>query len=668
VRDFKNILSENKSRYDKLFGYYNPMFGINSDIPRIPFKVYKSQKTPILIPEPMHDLEQVKNVLSSGEGISLEEYSHAEGLNFDKERFKFTNSRLDHDFEFWAFTGAKIKPKKGDSDSDKKTNSHLVPFLLNPPQRKVLAKLESMRVNGRPIRVILLKSRQWGGSTLVQIYMSWIQIRHKKSWNSLIAAHLNQASSNIRGMYSTLIKNYPIDKMDYGSFEGTQNIRVLRNRNNKITIGSMQTPDSIRSEDVAMAHLSEVGLWRKTEGKSPEDLIQSIVGTIPNLPLTLLCLESTAKGVGNYFHNTWLEAKKSRNLEPCFIGWFEIPDYTVDFESQQEKEDLFKNMNDYEQYLWKAGATLEGIKWYRMKLAMFNGDTARMASEFPSNDKEAFQSSGQRYFAFQTVQKAREFNLDPILTGEVYADALQGPESLNNIKIDKDPNGNLKVWSMPDPEPYKNRYLVTVDIGGRSKKADDSVIKVFDRVWLSEGGMLEPAAVWAGKIDFDQLAWKAVQICKLYNDAFMIPETNKMREDTSKFDEGDQFYTLVDEIIDYYDNIFCRTNPEQVRQGLPRVYGFHMTQPMKNTILSALNAAYRDQTYAEFDVRACDQADSFENKGNGKTGAVEGAHDDHVIVSALGAWGGIHYMEPCYKVDPEDAKKLMRKGPGVLVK
>ncbi|MBR5241403.1 MAG: hypothetical protein IKW05_05650, partial [Muribaculaceae bacterium] len=60
----------------------------------------------------------------------------------------------------------RIKNKMGDGD---------IPFKLNRPQRRLLAEMEEMRIKGKPIRIILLKARQWGGSTLVQIYMAWIQ-------------------------------------------------------------------------------------------------------------------------------------------------------------------------------------------------------------------------------------------------------------------------------------------------------------------------------------------------------------------------------------------------------------------------------------------------------------------------------------------------------------
>ena len=50
-----------------------------------------------------------------------------------------------------------------------------------------------------------------------------------------------------------------------------------------------------------MAHLSEVGLWKKTRERKPEDVIQTILGSVPREPFTVVVLESTAKGIGNFF-------------------------------------------------------------------------------------------------------------------------------------------------------------------------------------------------------------------------------------------------------------------------------------------------------------------------------------------------------------------------------
>lgn len=657
-QDLQTILAENKKRLEFLRGEYDPLKGINSPLERLEFQFTSGGQKFYFLPSIL-EIPEMKEIQDLK--IPVQEYCKKNRIGFDKLIYRINEHRLDNDFEFWAAVTAKIKNKEGGG---------LIPFLLNPPQRKILATIEKLRFEKKPIRVVLLKARQFGGSTFIQIYMAWIQLRRKTSWNSVIAAHINSASLNIRGMYSTLIKNYQhVQTTTYRPFEGSVNTKQIVERSNKITVGSMQTPDSIRSEDVAMAHLSEVGLWRQTDGKKPEDLIQSIVGSVLSLPESVIVMESTAKGLGNYFHTTYTQAKKGMNAyTPVFIPWYEIPLDMIDLNEGEDLE-IINSFNEYEQYLWKQGATLEGIKWYRFKLREYGGNTVSMRSENPSNDIEAFQGSGARFFAADVIELQREFNMDPILVGDVFADAQTGPESLDNIEIKEHPNGNLKVWAFPDlvePETnrkWKNRYCVSVDIGGRSKEADDSVIKVFDRKELSSGGMLHPVLKWAGKIDFDRLAWKAAQIATLYGEALLVPEMNKQRESDAKFDEGSQFYTLVDEIADHYENIYCRTTPEQIREGLPRVYGFHMNSQTKPMVLNTLNKAMRDLIYVEYDSVACDQYDSFENKGDGKTGAVEGSHDDEVIATAIGVWACIEHLPPCVLVDPAQAKKVMKSTP-----
>ena len=123
------------------------------------------------------------------------DYSHA---CTDKEAWRRLRCR--YDFEFWAASAVVVKDKMSSRD---------IPFVLNGPQRRVLAVLEDDRTQGRPIRLILLKARQWGGSTLVQMYMAWIQMCHRTNWHSLICAHVRDAAAGIRGMYTKMLANYP---------------------------------------------------------------------------------------------------------------------------------------------------------------------------------------------------------------------------------------------------------------------------------------------------------------------------------------------------------------------------------------------------------------------------------------------------------------------------
>jgi hypothetical protein len=59
---------------------------------------------------------------------------------------------------------------------------------------------------------------------------------------------------------------------------------------------------------------------------------------------------------------------------------------------------------------------------------------------------------------------------------------VKGPEALEGIFFENTTNGKLWIWAKPEEDSHiLHRYLVAVDVGGRSKKADWSVIRVFDR-------------------------------------------------------------------------------------------------------------------------------------------------------------------------------------------
>lgn len=105
-----------------------------------------------------------------------------------------------NDFEQWCRDCVFITDKESGEE---------IPFVLNAPQRRVLAELEAMRKGGKPIRLIMLKARQWGGSTLIQTYMAWIQLVRRRGWSSVICGHVKDASANIQGLYSRLLRDYP---------------------------------------------------------------------------------------------------------------------------------------------------------------------------------------------------------------------------------------------------------------------------------------------------------------------------------------------------------------------------------------------------------------------------------------------------------------------------
>ena len=283
------------------------------------------------------------------------DYAKLEPLEQERQRIK-------EDFEFWCARCVTIKDKMSGRN---------VPLILNRPQRRLLGVMEEQRAAGKPVRVILLKARQWGGSTLVQMYLAWMQLVRHKGWNSLICGHLHATSKSIKRMYNLMLRHYPRELIEDGErlvftkLEGQPNVQQIDARECLVLTGSSRSEDAVRGYDISMAHLSEVAFWQSSVMHNPDEVVRSVCGSIALKPETIIVLESTANGVGDYFHDEWLRAQMGRSDKvPIFVPWHEIGIYSVAVDDAQA---LWEQMDEYEHKLYEDGCTLEQINWYHQK-------------------------------------------------------------------------------------------------------------------------------------------------------------------------------------------------------------------------------------------------------------------------------------------------------------
>lgn len=644
-----DILEINKKRLNAIFSKkYNPLTGEGSPVPRFEYKkVLNDEVTTLYLPVTLirNKLIQLTN------GVELTyfirklygKYNQSLLELFEQE---FFNIRIREDFEFWAATCVHIQDKYTGQD---------IPFILRPPQRKILNVLEEDRMSNKPIRIILLKSRQLGGSTLIQIYGSWIQLLHKTGWNMAICAQQESQAITIRAMYDRLSLNYPeyAGSCNMVNWKRTKH-KYIKERDSIIYIGSAEKPNALRSTALKLVHMSEIAFWNSTELKSPEDLAITLTSGIPIEPYTMVVMESTANGVGNYFHRQWLSSINGESVyRPIFIAWHEDDSNII-----SEKEmanihlfkkdninnliDLYNKLDDYEKYLWEIGCCLEQIAWYRFKKSEKGGYEWRMKEEYPSTWQEAFQATGQRVFPAPYVNRMRKYIKNPLFIGDVYPGGVKYEKALEDPVLMPDSKGKLKVWIMP-PDKNDNeirmsdRFILSVDIGGRSYRSDYSVIRVIDRYWMHElDGKPEIAATWKGHIDHDLLAWKAAQLGKLYNNALIVFEINTIAGEED-IDAGTGL-TIVNELARYYPNLYFRNNIENIAPDAPKKYGFFTGGATKTMIIDFLIGALRDEAYYERDAEVLDELDAYEFKGKNKYGAADGYHDDLVMATAIGIW------------------------------
>ena len=225
---------------------------------------------------------------------------------------------------------------------------------------------------------------------------------------------------------------------------------------------------------------------------------------------------------------------------------------------------------------------------------------------------------------------------DPAWRGELIADAAYGAQALDDsLRFIPSEQGTLWLWALPDKSRHvANRYVVSMDIGGKGEDADWTVIRVIDRYMKLLGGDEECIGTWRFHMDQDLAIWKAVQLAEFYNHALFVPEFNSIKK--RKPEDNDFFYTILDEIVDVYDNIYSRDDPTKVREGIPPRYGFHTNKATKDDLVTQMQRRFRDRLYVENDLRALDEAMTYEQKADGSYGAVDKFHDDIYMATAIG--------------------------------
>lgn len=553
-------------------------------------------------------------------------YSPAMGRpDFERLRFR-------HDFEYWAARCVSIIDK---------VTAEAVPLRLNAPQRRFVDAVERERNAGKPLRFIMLKARQWGGSTVVQVYFAWIQIIHRRNWNSLICAHVKDTAATIRGMYTRLLDSYPEEFWDEESpckfrpYERMNNTRHIPGRGCKVTVCSSENQESARGLDCALVHLSEVAFWKDSLLHRPEDLIRSVVSGVARKEMSMVVMESTANGVGNFFHREWTRAgeKGKSDKTPFFVPWHEIEIYS---EPVEDAEALWRSMDDYERQLWhRHGCTLEAIAWYHWKRREY-GDHRAMMAEFPTTPEEAFCSTSFNVFDSEDVERLRAEGCGiEAEKGEVNGGHGPQPGGFKTPEFVPCRSGLCRVWRRP---AKGSAYIASVDIGGRSRGSDWSVITVIDR---NGGGRPEVAAQWRGHIDHDLLAGKAAALAGWYNDALLVVESNTW--ETSS--EGRGRY-ILDMLAETYPNLYYRRERGETGPGRP---GFHTNVSTKPALIAHLIAMVRDGGYVEHDSGACDELLQYEARPDGSYAARRGCHDDILMSRAIALW--VH-SETAYELVP----------------
>lgn len=710
--DIKKLVHENKRRREVIFGPYNPVTGEQC-------YGYDEHSRPVSAADGDGDFkwwEQLPNLELYGRRVKIEiadffipmMYVPKECMedpylvnvvkcggikNFvtrvlkrpwnrelnDVVSFEICKIRYREDPEFAMYFTDKI--------TDKKTGK-LIPFTLNYPQRKLLKDFEDMRHEGVPIFECLLKARQWGGSTLTQLYIKWMQdFRHPDGWNSIILAQVKGTSKKIKSMYRLAIENTPgwsIGKvgsnLQMSPFENSTDDFVVSDSNgpvrtSTITIASFENVTNVRGSNFHCAHFSEVAYWKKTPELDPEEVISSITGGIDDIPDNIEVFESTGRGASGFFYElcqSAMDESSNSSYRFLFVPFFWIEKDMKEVKNQyafadwllKHKDDSdcpagFKEPGKFFWRLWELGATFESINWYRVNRNRYMSH-ASMATEAPVDSIEAFRNSGNLIFNPYSIDALeKDYNEHPAYYAQIDLLGEKGKEMIRRSRLRYlQERGELKIWALPNNNilKIKNRYLVSVDIGGKNPTSDYTVMTVIDRKGQMPDlhGKPEVVARWRGHCRHDILAWKAAVLAHFYDDALLVIESNTADREKNNNTEGDHFGTIIEEIAKYYKNMYLRIeSPESTTDKVIMKYGFQTNKLTKGWIIDNLISCLDDKLWIEHDKDMFHEMRIYIRRDDGTLGNIEskGNHDDVVMSTAIGLWVSLREMDaPTWRV------------------
>lgn len=522
----------------------------------------------------------------------------------------------------------KIRDKKGS----------IIPFKLNQAQVSFYKKILDEQKKGRPVRIVILKARQLGFSTLIealffQLAATGFNVR------TLIVAHDTDSTSKLFRMNKLFYDKLPalLRPMKKNSnakeilFENPTKSPLEKQKNPGLMSSIKCVPatgSSVgRGDTLNYVHASEVAFW----GDITETLT-ALLQAVPDEPNTMVVLETTANGY-NAFKDFWDKATAGENgFLPVFYPWYldqgyrrTVPPDTVWTDEELRLKESYK-LED------------EQLAWRRWCIATnFNGDSELFKQEYPSCPEEAFLMSGTPYFDNAVIVNRLMTAPEPIRVGRYEYEEADTGQPINWHFVDcKD--GEIKIYKNPDEY---TPYVAGGDTAGDG--SDRFTAYMLDNT----SGSQVVEILYSGS---SELYYSQQLYClgMDYNEALLGVEINYSTYPEKKLEEWQ------------YPALYIRAKPDDSRDML-EVYklGFKTDLRTRPLILAGLH------TIALQNIEMINSEDllremlSFVRNKDMRPEAAPGMHDDLVMACAIANYIRPQQSFELFKAKEEPQVKLI---------
>ena len=470
-------------------------------------------------------------------------------------------------------------------------------------QRSFVAKVQERLDEGKPIRIIVLKGRQLGISTASEaLLFNWCFMF--PGANSLVLSKSTADSEYLFEMTKLMWERWPYKPLFTESHKSVRRL-AWNETGSSMKIATAKGQEVGRGQTIHAVHCSEVAFW-----PYPEDLMLSLKQAVPDTPGTIMILESTANGAGNWFHQEWFAAKHGdSDFIAMFFPWFLHDEYsfpTTTLSYDQLSKDEREMMGKFE------GIGLPQLAWRRWCIRnKCDNDVSKFQQEYPNDDHEAFLTTGRNIFPLDKLDEC----FDHRVGSQGFISPIRDPTTPQGT-FHKDSTERLTIFKHPHPQ---QKYVVAGD-PTRTTWGDPACIQVLNRY------SFEQVAVWHGNCEPVAFADRLAELGYFYNTAVVNCEIeggglSSINILTSKM---------------FYPNVWRYRQADREPGRLTNSYGWSMNWQRKQMAISFVIDLLGQRMLKIHDEITYDQMANYVSLRYGELGpASEKGKDDAVTSLAI---------------------------------
>lgn len=489
--------------------------------------------------------------------------------------------------------------------------------VIHPAQIALIRKVNWCINNNKPVRIIVLKARQIGISTIIEALafaMAFMRLRSR----GMIIAHEASSSEHLLSMSQTYFDEF-FAKEAYTQKNKSAKVLSWTETKSQLSISTAKNTGSGRSRTIQFLHGSEVAFW-----ENADLLMTGLAQSIPSLPLTFIFMESTANGIGNYFHTAWLEAcNGDTEYIPMFFPWWTHPEYLgsvlgleiIKGGFDKEERQLIRLMKDPPKEAWNDytaepndnAEILDRLTWRRYAIKnLCKSDLLKFHQEYPSTPDEAFISTGTNIFPQANLDAVFDFKNGQ--RGEVVREGAK-------VRFQPQQNGKLRIFKTPTRGA---EYLIAGD-PKKATEGDYACCQVLNRrTW-------EQVAVYRDKVDPVTFGEIMMNLGMYYNKALLAPEI-----------EGGGYATIAVILDRNYPFVWQHEKAESMPGQIDNWFGWHTNWKTKNQAIGVLKKVIIDGLITCHDRETYNELKNYVSLPGGKFGNGEKVdHDDMVMALAI---------------------------------